>query len=146
MKTISNLALSLIISSLFYCISCKKPSVDAKPKEQLILGKWSINKIRISLVNNGVVLKDSTVPNTPQPENYVTFKADGSLEYKLNSTVTNTGTYHFVGTDSVYATIGTTLYKWKNLLLTDEIFNVQNTQTFPQFPGSTVETYQTFVK
>ena len=134
MRTVSNFKTALLFLCLFCSLSCKKSNVDSKPKEELILGKWSINKIRVALVNNmGVVINDSTAPNTPQPENYVSFKADGSLEYKFNSTITNTGTYHFVGEDSVYATIGTTLYKWKNLLLTTEIFNVQNTQLFPSY-------------
>ncbi len=127
--------------------SCKKsdPAV-ARPKEQLIAGKWSINRVQLKGYMAGTLIKDSTVPNAPQPENFVKFDGAGGVEYRFNKATSDFGTYSFVGTDSVSAVIAGVTYRWKNLLLTETNFNVVNTTPFSMVPGSTVDTYQVFVR
>jgi hypothetical protein len=128
--------------------SCKKsdPAV-ARPKEQLIAGKWSINRVQLKGYVGGTLIKDSIVPNAPQPENFVKFDGAGGVEYRFNKSTSDFGTYSFVGTsDSVVAVISGVTYRWKNLLLTETNFNVVNTTPFSMIPGSTVDTYQVFVR
>jgi hypothetical protein len=146
MKSIIALASILSISSLLFTLGCKKSNVENGTKETLILGKWNIVKIELNIYNNTTLLKDSVLPYTPQPANYVIFNANGTLEYKFNKPTTDLGTYQFVGSDSVYATIGGSLYKWKNLLLTTQLFNVKNTQSYQPLPGTIVHTYQSFAR
>jgi hypothetical protein len=127
--------------------SCsKKSDSTTEPKEQLIVRKWSINRIQLRLYYNGVFSKDTIIPQTPMPENFVSFDATGNFEYRFNTSTSDIGTYQFVGADSVISNVTTKVYRWKMLTLTDEIFTVMNTSTSPSFPGATVETYQTFVK
>jgi hypothetical protein len=127
-------------------VSCKKkdPAV-ARPKEQLIAARWSINRIQVKSYLGGNLVKDSIVPQSPQPENFVRFDGAGNVEYRFNKPTSDFGTYRFVGTDSVHATINGVLYRWKNLLLTETNFNVVNTANM-HLPGSTMETFQTFVR
>lgn len=146
MKSISRLAATLILTSLLYTFGCKKSTVENGTKETLILGKWNIVKVELNIYSNTTLLKDSVLPYKPQPSNYVTFNADGTLEYRFNKPSIDRGTYQFIGNDSVYATIEGTLYKWEKLLLTTQIFNVKNTQSYQPMPGTTVNTFQTFAR
>ncbi len=146
-KLYSLLALTACITLVIAVSSCKKgdPAI-ARPKEQLIVGKWSINRIQLKVYYGGALVKDSIAVQKPLPENYVLFNANGTLEYKFNKSTADAGTYTFVGSDSVYAVIAGETYKWKNLLLTETNFNVVNTSASPAYPGGTLDTYQTFVR
>jgi hypothetical protein len=127
--------------------SCKKgdPAI-ARSKEQLIVGKWSINRIQVKVFYGTTLAKDSLVPQRPVPENFVIFSSNGTVEYRFNKPTSDMGTYTFVGTDSIHATIGGVLYRWKNLLLTETNFNLFSTSTNPSLPGATINAYQTFVR
>ena len=135
---------------LFWCIiltSCSKTTDSSTiPKEQLIVGNWNINRIQLKLFYGGTFYKDTILPQTPMPVNYVKFDAAGNFEYKFNTSVADVGTYQFKGTDSVISTAAAKTYRWKILTLTDVLFTVMNTSTNPSFPGATVEAYQTLVK
>jgi hypothetical protein len=147
-KTFTFLGFAVLFIGGVAVSSCKKgdPAV-ARPKEQLIAGKWSINRVQLKGYLSGALIKDSIIPNTPQPENFVKFDGAGGVEYRFNKPTSDFGTYSFVGTsDSVVAVIGGVTYKWKNLLLTETNFNVVNTTPFSMVPGSTVDTYQVFVR
>ena len=128
--------------------SCSKAIADSssKPKEQLVVGKWNINRIQLRLYYGGVFTKDTIVKQTPMPENFVKFEAAGNFEYRFNKSTSDFGTYQFVGADSVISDVVTKVYRWKMLTLTDVLFTVMNTSTDPAYPGATVETYQTFVR
>lgn len=128
-------------------ISCTKTEdTSTVPKEQLVIGKWNINRMQLRLFYGGTFLKDTIIPQTPHPENFVQFQAGGSFEYRFNTTTSDFGTYQFIGADSVISNVTTKVYRWKMLTLTNQLFTVMNTSTNPSFPGATVETYQTFVK
>ena len=128
-------------------ISCTKTEdTSTVPKEQLVIGKWNINRMQLRLFYGGTFLKDTIIPQTPHPENFVQFQAGGSFEYRFNTTTSDFGTYQFIGADSVISNVTTKVYRWKMLILTNQLFTVMNTSTDPSFPGATVETYQTFVK
>ena len=127
--------------------SCKKTEdTSTVPKEQLVIGKWNINRMQLKLFYGGVFLKDTIIQQTPHPENFVQFQAGGGFEYRFNTTTSDFGTYQFVGADSVIANVTTKTYRWKMLTLTNQLFTVMNTSTDPGFPGATVEFYQTLVK
>ena len=136
-----------LFSVSFFINSCAKPDHSADlPKEQQVVGKWSINRIQLKIYSSGVFIKDTIVKQTPHPENFVTFGADGSFEYRLNTTTSDKGTYQFVGLDSVAANSTPSNYRWKMLTLTKVLFTVVNTTTDPDYPGAVVERYQTFVR
>jgi hypothetical protein len=140
----------LIIASLFSVIifsgSCAKPdhSTDL-PKEQQVVGKWSINRIQLKIYTGGAFIKDTIVPQNHYP-NYVQFDAAGGFEYKFDASSPDVGTYQFVGADSLISTSSPNNYRWKMLTLTSVLFTVMNTTTDPAYPGSVVERYQTFVR
>ena len=131
----------IILTSLLF--SCNK--LRNVSKKDLITADWTIHHIYIRTYQNGVLLSDTTLPNHPQPKNYINFNSNGSLEYKYNSTIAETGTWELKGDDSVYATIGTKQYKWHVELLIRTNFNVMASST-SSAPGKVVETYQSFVK
>ena len=142
---------AVVIAGLFFgsiaSSSCSKiTDSSSTPKEQLVIGKWNINRIQLKLYYGGVFAKDKIIPQTQHPENFVRFEAAGDFEYKFNTTGSDLGTYQFKGTDSVISVSGSKTYRWKWLTLTDVLFTVMNTSTDPAYPGATVETYQTFVK
>ena len=127
--------------------SCKKTEdTSTVPKEQLVIGKWNINRMQLKLFYGGVFFKDTIIPQTPHPENFVQFQAGGGFEYRFNTTASDFGTYQFVGADSVISNVTTKTYRWKMLTLTNQLFTVMNTSTDSAFPGATVEVYQTLVK
>lgn len=145
MFTLCSVVAVIVMAAPF--VSCKKgdPAV-ARPKEQLIAARWSINRIQIKAYASGTLVKDSIVPNKPLPENFVQFDGAGNVEYRFNKSTSDFGTYAFVGEDSIHATIGGVLYRWKNLLLTETNLNVVTTANVPLSPGMVAETYQTFVR
>ena len=145
---------------LFCCIlligffSCKKTDkAVARPKEDLIQAKWSINRIQLKFYQNGVLVKDSTVKQDPKPENFATFSGPGAVEYRFNTTTSDMGTYAFIGADSLNSTLISTGLtnintsgRWFNQLLTETNFNVIARGTSPSYPGGYVEIYQSFVR
>ncbi|MEP7255257.1 MAG: hypothetical protein ABI666_05740 [Ferruginibacter sp.] len=139
-----------IIAGLFSIIiisnSCAKAdhSTDL-PKEQQVVGTWSINRIQLKLYSGSIFLKDTILQQNHYP-NYVKFDANGSFEYKFNSALPDEGTYQFVGIDSVISNSIPLNYRWRMLTLTNVLFTVFNKGTDPAFPGLTVERYQTFVR
>lgn len=136
-----------LIVILLLVVSCNKIADSSTiPKDQLVIGKWNINRMQLRLYYGGVFTKDTIVQQTPLPENFVQFQAGGSFEYRFNTATSDFGTYQFVGADSLVSNVTTKTYRWKMLTLTNQLFTVVNTSTNPAFPGATVETYQTFVK
>lgn len=127
--------------------SCAKTdNSDDLPKEQQVVGYWSINRIQLRIYTGGVFIKDTIVKQTPHPVNFVTFDAAGNIEYKFNTYTSDVGNYQFVGVDSVISTTNTQVYRWKMLTLTNKLFTVVTNTTDPAYPGSVVERYQTFVR
>lgn len=141
----------LIIAGLFSLIivlnSCAKPDHSADlPKEQQVVGKWSINRIQLKIFSGGIFIKDTIIPQQPKPENFVTFGSNGSFEYRFNTAYSDLGTYQFIGYDSLVSGSIPIAYRWKMLTLTDVLFTVVNTTSDPAYPGSVIERYQTFVR
>ena len=148
MKTLFTLI--FVIAGLFSITilsnSCAKPDLSADlPKEQQVVGTWSINRIQLKLYSGSVFLKDTILKQTNYP-NYVKFDAAGNFEYKFNSASPDLGTYQFVGADSVASNSIPKNYRWKMLTLTTVLFTVVSAGTDPAFPGLNVERYQTFVR
>lgn len=142
---------AIVFAGLFFLtalnISCSKTKdTVAKPKEQQVIGKWNINRVQLRLYYGGVFSKDTIIKQTPMPENFVKFEAPANFEYRFNKNTSDTGTYSFIGADSVISNVTSKVYRWKILTLTDVLFTVMNTSTDPAYPGATVETYQTFVR
>jgi hypothetical protein len=143
---IAGSVLCTAIICLFSCAKVDDGGVD-KPKETLVQGTWSINRIQMKIYYNGVFNKDSIVPQKALPKNYVQFDGSTDFYYCFNSPSINSGTYQFKGADSVISTTPSKIYRWKMLTLTDALFTVVSTSTTdPSFPGAKVETYQTFVR
>ena len=141
----------LLITGLFSVIiisnSCAKPDHSADlPKEQQVVGKWSINRIQLKIYTGGVFVKDTIVKQTPHPENFVRFDANGGFEYRFNTTTSDIGTYQFAGSDSLVSSSSPNQYNWKMLTLTNVLFTVVTKTTDPAYPGAVVERYQTFVR
>ena len=139
------LFMGIIVLSCFIS-SCTKENTNIdKPKEQQVIGTWSINRVQLKLYYGGVFFKDTIVAQTTYP-NYVKFESNGSFEYKFNKPAADVGTNQFTGADSVVSNVTAKIYRWKMLTLTDVLFTVMITSTDPAYPGATVETYQTFVR
>lgn len=142
----------LLIAGLFSITailnSCAKTDHSADlPKQQQIVGQWSINRVQLKLYSGTTFLKDTILPKTPKPKNFISFDANGGFEYKFNTTTSNIGTYQFKGTDSLIAVTPGATYKWKMLLMTNVLFTQVNTSTNdPAFPGLKVETYYTLTR
>ncbi|MEY2916499.1 MAG: hypothetical protein RIS73_213 [Bacteroidota bacterium] len=145
--TVSVLFVSIVFLSCFFS-SCAKPDTSSdKPKEEQVIGSWSVNRIQLKIFYNGVFFMDTIIPRAPKPKNFVEFGNGNSFKYCFNSTTINNGTYQFAGSDSLISTTPSNIYRWKMLTLTDVLFTVMNTSTNdPAYPGATVETYQTFVR
>jgi hypothetical protein len=113
-KTFTFFGIVAVLATGVTISSCKKgdPAV-ARPKEQLIAGKWSINRVQLKGYMSGTLIKDSIIPNAPQPENFVKFDGAGGVEYRFNKPTSDFGTYSFQGTDSVIAVIGGVTYRNK---------------------------------
>ena len=150
MKTYLPIVALIVLLLYFISIttSCKKTDTsNLAPKEDLVLGKWFINRIQLKIFSGGVFVKDTIIPQLPKPQNFINFGSDGKIEYRYNTSVSEFGTYKFQGADSIIATMTNKVYKWKTLLLTTEIFTLFTTSTTDAFyPGSVVENYQTLVR
>ena len=110
-------------------------------------GKWSINAIRMQVLNGSTILTDSTVPWTPVVENFVTFDGISKLNYNFNKPTATAGNYILYGYDSIRIQIGDDNRKWKILLLTTTNFNIETTSTNNStYPGAKVVTFQGFVR
>ena len=145
--TTSVLFVGLVTVSCFISSCTKTDTSSDKPKEEQVLGQWSINRIQLRIYYNNVFSKDTIVQSKSQPKNFVQFDAGGSFQYCFSSPIINTGTYQWKGTDSLISTTPSKIYRWKMLTLTNVLFTVMNTSTNdPAFPGAKVETYQTFVR
>lgn len=142
------LKIAALFSVLIVFYSCAKPDHSADlPKEQQVVGTWSINRIQLRIYSgSGVFLKDTIIKQTPHPTNYVKFDAAGGFEYRFNTYTTDAGTYQFVGADSVVSNSIPQDYRWKMLTLTNVLFTVVSKGTDPAYPGAIVERYQTFVR
>ena len=128
--------------------SCKKTDVAGlSPKEDLVLGKWNINRIQLRIYYGGVFFKDTIIKQTPMPENFVNLGSNGSFEYRFNTSTSDLGTYTFSGADVLVSNSNPNSYNWKILTLTKDIFTVVSVSYSDAFyPGAMVETYQTFVR
>lgn len=145
--TFSTLLLVGSILSVFTLQSCAKADHSADlPKEQQVVGKWSINRIQLKVFINGSFVKDTILKQTPKPENFVRFDAGGGFEYRFNTTSSDLGTYEFAGGGALIANASPTSYNWKMLTLTNVLFTVVSKGADPNFPGAIVERYETFVR
>ena len=142
----------LLIAGLFSIAiilnACAKPDHSADlPKEQQVVGEWYINRIQLKIYNGSTFLKDTIIPQSPKPKNFVKFDANAAFEYKYNTTTSNIGTYQFVGSDSIVSVTPAQTYRWKMLTLTNVLFTTSSTSTNdPAFPGLRVETYYTLTR
>jgi hypothetical protein len=141
------LFVGIVIASCF-TTSCTKPDTSSdKPKEELVLGYWAIQRVQLKIYYNNVFFKDTIPKQNSVPKNYVQFDPGKDFQYLLSAPVANQGTYEFKGADSLIATTPSKIYRWKMLTLTDLLFTVMSTSTNdPAYPGAKVETYQTFVR
>lgn len=145
--TYTNLLLVAGLFSLSIFIgSCAKDTSTTLPKEQLVVGKWVINRVQLKVFQNNIFVKDTIIKSTPKPENFVRFDADGGFEYKLNSTISDIGTYEFVGAGSLVTNSAPKSFDWTMITLTDRLFTVVTKGADPAFPGAYVERYQTFTR
>jgi hypothetical protein len=138
----------LFILNIAVAISCKKTdTADLTPKEDLVLGKWNINRVQLRLYTGTTFIKDTIIKQTPKPENFVDFDPAGDFEYRFNTAISDVGAYQFSGVDSLIAGDGGNTHRWKMLTLTKDLFTVVSTSlSEPGFPGYKVEKYQTFVR
>ncbi len=141
----------LLVACLFslstFINSCSKADTSINlPKEQLVVGKWVINRVQLKIFQNGVFVKDTIIKSTPKPENMVKFGADGSFEYKLNSVTSDLGTYEFAGSGKLVTNSSPKSYNWTMITLTDVLFTLVSKGPDPAFPGTYVERYQTFTR
>ncbi|MBK6634818.1 MAG: hypothetical protein IPG38_11325 [Chitinophagaceae bacterium] len=141
----------LIIAGLFSVIflfnACAKPDNSAiLPKEQQVVGTWSINRIQLKIYINGTFMMDTILKQTPNPVNYVSFDANGGFEYKFNTASADVGSYEFAGGGALITNSTPRSYNWTTLTLTNKLFTVVSKEPDPAFPGALVERYQTFVR
>jgi len=143
---------AILIAGLFsvsaILSSCAKPDTSADlPKEQQIVGEWWINRIELNVYSGGTLMIDTILKQTPKPKNLVKFEENGGFEFRFNTTTSNVGTYQFVGSDSIVSVTPAITYRWKMLTLTKVLLTAKSTSTNnPAYPGSTVETYYTFIR
>jgi hypothetical protein len=139
--------LAILFSVIVVAGGCAKADTSTDlPKEQQVVGEWVINRVQLKLFQNGVFVKDTIIKSTPKPKNFVRFDADGGFEYKLNSTISDIGTYEFAGAGSLVTNSSPKTYSWTMLTLTNVLFTVVSKGTDPAFPGFYVERYQTFTR
>lgn len=133
-------------------ISCKKTDVaDMQPKEALVAQKWIVNRMQLKIYSGGTFVKDTIIKQNPQPVNFIQFGTDGSFQYCFNSKTIDVGTYQFVGADSIVATAGSKVFRWKMLTLTSQLLTTSSTSNndpyYPGaiiiYPGAVIENYLT---
>ncbi len=149
MKTIYTplVLLAILFSITVFTGGCAKADTSTSvPKEQQVVGEWVINRVQLKLFQNGVFVKDTIIKSTPKPKNFVRFEADGDFEYKLNSTISDLGTYEFAGAGTLVTNSSPKTYNWTMLTLTNVLFTVVSKGNDPAFPGYYVERYQTFTR
>lgn len=145
--TYTPLFLIAILFAVTVFTGCAKADTSAdKPKEEQVVGEWVINRVQLKLFQNGSFVKDTIIKSTPKPKNFVRFEADGGFEYKLNSTVSDLGTYEFAGAGTLITNSSPKTYNWTMLTLTNVLFTVVSKGSDPAFPGYYVERYQTFTR
>lgn len=125
---------------------CKKGIKDPVTLDKAA-GKWSINAIRMQVINGSTIITDSTIPWRPVVENFITFDGISKLNYNFNKASATAGNYTLYGYDSIRLQIGDDNRKWKILLLTTTNFNIQTTSNDnASYPGAQVITFQGFVR
>jgi hypothetical protein len=125
---------------------CKKGIKDPVTLDKAA-GKWSINAIRMQVLNGSTILSDSTLPWRPVVENFVTFNGISALSYNYNKPTATNGDYTLYDYDSIRIRLGNDNRKWKILLLTATNFNIETTSTDnSNYPGAKVVTFQGFVR
>ena len=148
MKNLATVAIVFAGSLLMavFNLSCSKSNnVSNLSNEQMVVGRWNINRIQLRLYYNGIFFKDTIIPQTPMPENFIQFDAVENFEYRFNTASIDAGTYQYNGMDSIISTTSNKIYRWKILTLTGYLFTMMNTSSNPSFPGAIVETYYTLV-
>jgi len=139
--------LAILFSVTVFTGGCAKADTSTDlPKEQQVVGEWVINRVQLRIYQNGVFVKDTIIKSTPKPKNFVRFGADGSFEYKLNSTTSDIGTYEFAGPGTLITNSSPKSYDWTMITLTNVLFTLVSKGTDPAFPGAFVERYQTFTR
>ena len=147
MKNFTSFAVFCALVLLSTLSSCTKDETATKPKEQLIVGNWEINRIQLRVYYGGIFAKDTILAQSPRPKNYVNFGASGEFAYKFNSETLNTGTFQFKGADSVIADSKPNAKRFKLLTLTNDLLTLKNTNSNdPMFPGAMVDTYHTLIR
>ena len=128
--------------------SCAKTDTSNDlPKEQQIVGKWEINRVQLRLYYSGVFTKDTILSSLPTPQNFTQFDASNGFQLCYNSTSVQTGSYAWVGADSLISITSSNTYRWKMLTLTSKLFTTMSTSTSDSsFPGAKVETYYTLIR
>lgn len=143
---------NLILIAGMFCLisltnSCAKADHSADiPKEEQVVGKWNINRIQLKIYVDGIFIKDTIVKQSPKPENFVKFDANGGFEYRFNTATSDIGTYKFAESSSLVSTSTPNTYSWTTLTITNVLFTVVSKGADPAFPGALVERYQTFVR
>jgi hypothetical protein len=138
--------LAILFSAAVFTGCAKADTSTDLPKEQQVVGEWVINRVQLKLFQNGVFVRDTIIKSTPKPKNFVRFEADGGFEYKLNSTISDIGTYEFASASTMVTNSSPKSFNWTMLTLTNVLFTVVSKGSDPAFPGYYVERYQTFTR
>lgn len=149
MKTILPVRTLLATLALgFSLVSCSKDEDALPPKEQLIVGEWKIHTIQQKVYMGSTLVKDTIWKRNPRPVNIAVFgESGGSFEFKYNNSGSETGSYNWKGSDSLICDVTGKSYRWKLLTITRELLTTSNkTTNDPAYPGTTVNTYYTFIR
>lgn len=141
------IALSLATLLLIFGSGCKKGEANAVNPDRFG-GAWEINALRFSATYPDGRIRDSIVPWTPNPKNYIAFVGANRLEYQFNQPAAIIGTYAYDGFDSLTLNLGDVPQTYRVLLLTRTNFNIERRlASHPNFPGASyVMLYQNFVR
>lgn len=141
------IALSLASLLLIFGSGCKKAETNAINPDRFG-GAWEINALRFSATYPDGRVRDSIVPWTPTPKNYIAFLGADRLEYQFNQPAAIIGRYAYNGYDEVTLNLGDVPQTYRVLLLTRTNFNIERRlSSHPSFPGASfVMFYQNFVR
>ena len=103
MKNLVPAIFGLFLMSILVSSCSKSTDTATAPKEQVVVGRWNINRMQLRIYYGGVFSKDTIVAQTPMPENFIQFDAAGNFQYRFNTTAIDAGTYQFKGADSIIA-------------------------------------------